>query len=315
MLEAARLVAERRRANGAGAPHLRAAFRAFAWPTSRLGWLCRRALDELDRRCVAPVNNRLDRRQGRRLLPNSASIDEMKGIDAAETGRWTAPGPSRAAPWPRRRPLVIGASACHRWSAASHNMTGEGRTRRRARWWMVGTSSMDLSTTSTRTNNARSKKGHRGARPEYGSSPTALPAARLQPAYATRSATARSYRRGARARPRHRSLPPRPPSCACASSGRWRRARPMLRMRKHDDLDQAADAGVARLVPLNYTYGDRFRQDRALTHPAWAGARGLPRAGGLARIHPAFFSRSSRPRKADAHRVGHTMREANRALA
>src|SRR5271166_3586432 len=40
-------------------------------------------------------------------------------------------------------------------------------------------------------------------------------------------------------------------------------------------IDRALMQASRSLVPLNYTYGDRFRHDPAVTHPAWPSLEGL----------------------------------------
>jgi hypothetical protein len=67
------------------------------------------------------------------------------------------------------------------------------------------------------------------------------------------------------------------------------------------------------LVPLNYTYGDRFRHDPALTHPAWPSLEGLRE---LARLDPAsadlqFYVVHARRTR---NRIAHALAEANCAL-
>ena len=68
-----------------------------------------------------------------------------------------------------------------------------------------------------------------------------------------------------------------------------------------------------RLVPLNYTTGERFHHDSALPHPAWPSLEGIRQ---LAR-HPEgsaelpFYAVHARQTR---NRISHALREANAEL-
>ncbi|MBV9404215.1 MAG: M28 family peptidase [Acidobacteriaceae bacterium] len=68
------------------------------------------------------------------------------------------------------------------------------------------------------------------------------------------------------------------------------------------------------LVPLNYTFGDRFRHDPAVTHPPWPALEGLREMARLDEGSPdlPFYHVHARQTR---NRVAHTLREANRVLA
>ena len=68
------------------------------------------------------------------------------------------------------------------------------------------------------------------------------------------------------------------------------------------------------LVPLNYTYGDRFRHDPALTLPAWPSLEGLRELARTA-VGPPDRQFCIVHARQTRNRVAHALREANRALA
>ncbi len=67
------------------------------------------------------------------------------------------------------------------------------------------------------------------------------------------------------------------------------------------------------LVPLNYTYGDRFRHDPALDHPAWPSLEGLRELAALSPDSPdlPFYVVHARQTR---NRVAHALGAANAAL-
>jgi len=79
-------------------------------------------------------------------------------------------------------------------------------------------------------------------------------------------------------------------------------------------FDRALMLASRALVPLNYTYGDRFRHDPALSHPAWPSLEGLRELAGQNQASPdlLFYVVHARQTR---NRVVHALREANRALA
>jgi hypothetical protein len=78
-------------------------------------------------------------------------------------------------------------------------------------------------------------------------------------------------------------------------------------------IDRALMAASRALVPVNYTTGDRFRHDSALSHPAWPSLEGLRELARQDRAAPdlPFYVVHARQTR---NRIAHALREANSVL-
>jgi hypothetical protein len=309
MLEAARLLAARR-------GEWRRGLRICFWSGHSHGrysgsaWYADECWDELDRRCVAHVNIDSTGGKGADILTNSGVIDELKGLAAeavrAVTGQVHAgKRHGRVADhsfWGVGLPSMFG-------SLSHHPRGGPIKTPGALGWWWH--TPHDLIDNIDPANHARDTRivlrvlarllTDRVLPLDYVAYADALSGelhriaaevgARLD--LADLAGAADELRRNAAA------LASR---AAGASEAEARR------------IDQALMRASRALVPLNYTHGDRFRHDPALTHPAWPSLEGLRE---LARLHTGsadlpFYVVHARQTR---NRAAHALREANRVLA
>ena len=309
MLEAARILAECRNT-------WRRGLRVCFWSGHSHGryagsaWYADEYWEELDRRCVAHVNIDSTGGKGADLLTNSGVIDELKALasDAVRevTGQVHAGRRhGRVADhsfWGVGLPSMFG-------SLSHHPPGGPIKTPGALGWWWH--TPHDLIDNIDPENHARDTRivlrvlgrllADRVLALDYGAYADALGAEleRIAGALGDRldlgalTAAAAELRRNAAALAARAST---------ASDAEARR------------IDRALMQASRALVPLNYTYGDRFRHDPALTHPAWPALEGLRELARLDRASPeqSFYRVHARQTR---NRVAHTLSEANRALA
>jgi aminopeptidase YwaD len=309
MLEAARLLAARR-------GDWRRGLRICFWSGHSHGryagsaWYADEYWEELDRRCVAHVNIDSTGGKGADLLTNSGVIDELKGL-AAEAVR-DVTGQTHAG---RRHGRVAdhsfwGVGLPSMFGSLSHHPPGGPiKTPGALGWWWH--TPHDLIDNIDPENHARDTHivlrvlgrllTDRVLPLDYAAYGDALSAELSWIAGALNGRLDISGLASATAELRRN---------ASAVAARASHATEAEARRIDRALMQASRA----LVPLNYTYGDRFRHDPALTHPAWPSLEGLRE---LARADPALpdlefhvvHARRTR------NRIAHALGEANRALA
>jgi hypothetical protein len=309
MLEAARVLAERRK-------DWRRGLRICFWSGHSHGrysgsaWYADECWDELDRRCVAHVNIDSTGGKGADLLTNSGVIDELKGLAAdsvrAVTGQVHAGRRhGRVADhsfWGVGLPSMFG-------SLSHHPPSGPIKTPGALGWWWH--TPHDLIDNIDPGNHARDTKivlrvlarllTDRVLPLDYVAYADALAGEleRISAGIGARLDLAGLTGAAAELRRNAAAVAAR---AAGASEDEARR------------IDRALMQASRALVPLNYTYGDRFRHDPALTHPAWPSLEGLRE---LARLDSGsadlpFYVVHARQTR---NRAAHALREANRALA
>jgi hypothetical protein len=309
MLEAARVLAAHRK-------DWRRGLRVCFWSGHSHGrysgsaWYADEYWDELDRRCVAHVNIDSTGGKGADILTNSGVIDELKGLAAeavrAVTGQVHAGRRhGRVADhsfWGVGLPSMFG-------SLSHHPRTGPIKTPGALGWWWH--TPHDLIDNIDPANHFRDTTivlrvltrllTDRVLPLDYVAYADALSGEleRIAAAIGARldltdlASAAETLRRNAAA------IASRAAGASDADSRR---------------IDAALMQASRALVPLNYTYGDRFRHDPALTHPAWPALEGLRE---LARLEAGsadlnFYIVHARQTR---NRAAHALREANRALA
>jgi hypothetical protein len=309
MLEAARLLAERR-------AKWRRGLRICFWSGHSHGrysgsaWYADEYWDELDLRCVAHVNIDSTGGRGADILTNSGVIDELKGLAADEiravsgqihAGRRHGRVADHSF-WGVGLPSMFG-------SLSHHPPGGPDKAPGALGWWWH--TPHDLIDNIDPENHARDTRivlrilarllTDRVLPLDYAAYADALADEldRIAAALGSRlditglaSAVAELRRNAMAAAAR----------AASASEGQARR------------IDQALMQVSRILVPLNYTYGDRFRHDPAVTHPAWPSLEGLRELARLDRGSPdlPFYVVHARQTR---NRVAYALREAIRALA
>ena len=308
MLEAARLLADRR-------GDWRRGLRICFWSGHSHGryagsaWYADEYWGELDHRCVAHVNIDSTGGKGADLLTNSGVIDELKGL-AAEAVRDVA-GQTHAG---RRHGRVAdhsfwGVGLPSMFGSLSHHPPGGPIKAPGALGWWWHTPH-DLIDNIDPENHARDTQivlrvlgrllTDRVLPLDYAAYADALGAELSRIAGALNGRLDISGLSSATAELRRN---------ASAVAARASHATEAEARRIDHALMQASRA----LVPLNYTYGDRFRHDPALTHPAWPSLEGLRE---LARLDPAsadlqFYVVHARRTR---NRIAHALAEANCAL-
>jgi hypothetical protein len=309
MLEAARLLAERR---GTWRRGLRVCF----WSGHSHGryagsaWYADEYWEELDRRCVAHVNIDSTGGKGAHLLTNSGVIDELKAV-AADAVREVA-GQVHAG---RRHGRVAdhsfwGVGLPSMFGSLSHHPPGGPiKTPGALGWWWH--TPHDLIDNIDPENHARDTRivlrvlgrlvTDRVLPLDYRAFADALGGELERIAGALGDRLDLGALTGAAAE-LHRNAAALGARTSTASDAEARR------------IDRALMQASRALVPLNYTYGDRFQHDPALTHPAWPALEGLRE---LARLDPGspdqpYYQVHARQTR---NRVAHALGEANRALA
>jgi hypothetical protein len=309
MLEAARILAERRAA-------WRRGIRICFWSGHSHGrysgsaWYADECWDELDRRCVAHVNIDSTGGKGADILTNSGVIDELKGLAADEVRAVTGQVHAgrrhgRVADhsfWGVGLPSMFG-------SLSHHPPGGPDKAPGALGWWWH--TPHDLIDNIDPDNHVRDTRivlrvltrllTDRVVPIDYAAYADALAGELDRIASGLGEwldiaglAAAVAELRGNAVRLATRAT--------AASEAETRR------------IDQALMRASRALVPLNYTYGDRFRHDPALTHPAWPSLEGLRELAGQDKNTPdlLFYVVHARQTR---NRVAHALREANRALA
>lgn len=309
MLEAARLLAERRSA-------WRRGLRICFWSGHSHGrysgsaWYADEHFDELDRRCVAHVNIDSTGGKGAELLTNSGVIDELKRLAAHEIRAVT--GQNHLG---RRHGRVAdhsfwGVGLPSMFGSLSHHPPGEAERPPGALGWWWHTPE-DLLDNIDPENHRRDTSivvrvlarllTDRVLPLDYVAYADALAGEldRIASALGSRLDIGGLAEAAAELKRNATAITQR---AAATSETEARR------------IDDALMRASRILVPLNYTYGDRFRHDSALTHPAWPSLEGLRE---LALLDPAspelpfnlVHARQTR------NRIAHALREANRTLA
>jgi hypothetical protein len=309
MLEAARILAERR---GAWRRGIRICF----WSGHSHGrysgsaWYADECWDELDRRCVAHVNIDSTGGKGADILTNSGVIDELKGLAADEVRAVTGQVHAgrrhgRVADhsfWGVGLPSMFG-------SLSHHPPGGPDKAPGALGWWWH--TPHDLIDNIDPDNHVRDTRivlrvltrlvTDRVVPLDYAAYADALAGEleRIASGLGARLDIAGLAAAVAELRGNAVRLATR---AAVASEDEARR------------IDQALMQASRALVPLNYTYGDRFRHDPALSHPAWPSLEGLRALAGQDKTSPdlLFYTVHARQTR---NRVAHALREANRALA
>jgi hypothetical protein len=309
MLEAARILAERR-------GEWRRGIRICFWSGHSHGrysgsaWYADECWDELDRRCVAHVNIDSTGGKGADILTNSGVIDELKGLAADEiravTGQVHAGRRhGRVADhsfWGVGLPSMFG-------SLSHHPPGGPDKAPGALGWWWH--TPHDLIDNIDPHNHVRDTKivlrvltrllTDRVVPLDYAAYADALASEldRIAAGLGERLDTAAL----AAAAAELRGNAARVAACAAIASDAEARR-----------IDQALMRASRALVPLNYTYGDRFRHDPALSHPAWPSLEGLRELARQDEGSPdiQFYVVHARQTR---NRVAHALREANRALA
>lgn len=305
MLEAARILAEER-------DGLRRNLRICFWSGHSHGrysgsaWYADEYWDELDRRCAAHVNVDSTGAKGATVLTNSGVVDELKGLAAhvieGETGQKHAGRrQGRAADqsfWGVGIPSMFG--------SLSHQPPGPVKMLTALGWWWH--TPHDLAANIDPDNLVRDTRivlrvlFHLLADEilplDYRAYCAALAGEidALDAALAGRlDLTVLKERTAALAR----------------------RAAEIAQMAPGGDaaaIDAALMSASRALVPLSYTYGDRFVHDSALPHPAWPALEPLRALASLPAGSPdgPFYAVAARQAR---NRIGHALRQGEAALA
>jgi hypothetical protein len=296
MLEAARLLA------GARATWRRG-LRVCFWSGHSHGryagsaWYADEAFDELDRRCVAHVNIDSTGGAGANVMTNSAVIDELKGVAAEAIASIT--GQVHAG---NRHGRVADQSF---WGVGLPSMFGslsyqppDPALPRLGWWWHTP---CDLIEHIDAGNLVRDtaivlRVLHRLLTSEV-----------LPLDYAE---TADSLLGELAGLDRHLDLSG---LRAAAEALKQNAAAALAAKAPPEAINQALMRAARALVPLNYAYGDRFRHDPALDHPAWPSLEGLRELAAQPPDSPdlPFYVMHARQTR---NRVAHALRVANEAL-
>jgi len=299
MLEAARLLAGARAA-------WRRGLRVCFWSGHSHGrysgsaWYADEAFDELDRRCVAHVNIDSTGGAGASVMTNSATIDELKGVAAeaiaAVTGQVHAGNRhGRVADqsfWGVGLPSMFG--------SLSYQPRAPGDPLPRLGWWWH--TPCDLIEHIDADNLVRDtaivlRVLHR-----------LLTAPVLPLDYAACADSLLAELAGLEGPALDLS------DLRAAAETLKRRATAVLAAGAPAPAVNRALMRVSRaLVPLNYTYGDRFRHDPALDHPPWPALEGLRELAALSPDSPDLPFNAVHARRT-RNRIAHALREANEAL-
>ena len=308
MLEAARLLAARR-------GEWRRGLRLCFWSGHSHGrysgsaWYADEYWDELDRLCAAHVNVDSTGGEGATVLTNSGVTDELKGLAAeaiqavsgqVHAGRRQARAADQSF-WGVGIPAMFG--------SLSHQPPGPVKTLTALGWWWH--TPHDLIEHIDPDNLVRDTRitlrvlwrllTDRVLPLDYAAYADALTAEldRLQAALGSRfdigglAAAAAEIGRNAKA------LAARAAAASDAGAPR---------------IDRALMRASRALVPINYTYGDRFRHDSALPHPSWPALEGLREAAATDLASPDLPFTLVHARQT-RNRIAHALREANAALA
>ena len=309
MLEAARLLAERRAS-------WRRGLRVCFWSGHSHGrysgsaWYADEHFDELDRRCVAHVNINSTGGNGATLLTNSGVIDELKELAADEI---------RAVSGQQHRGRRHGRVADHSFwgvglpsmfGSLSHHPPGEAERPPGALGWWWHTPA-DLLDNIDPENHKRDTRivarvlarllTDRVLPLDYAAYADALACEldRIGTALGTRFDIATLTAAAAELKQNAAAIGA---SAAAASETEAR------------NIDAVLMRVSRILVPLNYSYGDRFHHDPALAHPAWPALEGLREMARLdeGSLDAPFYRVHARQTR---NGVAHALREANRVLA
>jgi prepilin-type processing-associated H-X9-DG protein len=308
MLEAARLLAARR-------GEWRRGLRICFWSGHSHGrysgsaWYADEYWDELDRLCAAHVNVDSTGGEGAIVLTNSGVTDELKGLAAeaiqaisgqVHAGRRQARAADQSF-WGVGIPAMFG--------SLSHQPPGPVKTLTALGWWWH--TPHDLIEHIDPDNLVRDTRitlrvlwrllTDRILPLDYAAYADALTAEldRLQAALGSRfdigglAGAAAELGRNAKA------LAARAAAASDAEAPR---------------IDRALMRASRALVPINYTYGDRFRHDSALPHPSWPALEGLREAAATNPASPDLPFTLVHARQT-RNRIAHALREANAALA
>jgi hypothetical protein len=309
MLEAARLLAEHR-------AEWRRGLRVCFWSGHSHGrysgsaWYADEYWEELDRCCVAHVNIDSTGGKGADLLTNSGVIDELKGLAADEIR--AVSGQHHLG---RRHGRVAdhsfwGIGLPSMFGSLSHHRPGEPERPPGALgwWWHTPHDLLD---------NIDPESHKRDTRIVLRVLTRLLTDRVLPLDYATYAdAMSGELDRIAAALGKHLDITGL--KDAVAELRRKAQAIAERTPSASDGDARGIDAALIRasriLVPLNYTYGDRFRHDPAVTHPAWPSLEGLRELARLDNGSPdlPFFVVHARQTR---NRIAHALREANRVLA
>jgi Peptidase family M28 len=309
MLEAARLLAEQR-------AKWRRGLRVCFWSGHSHGrysgsaWYADEHFDELDRRCVAHVNIDSTGGKGAELLTNSGVIDELKGLAADEIR--TVSGQNHLG---RRHGRVAdhsfwGVGLPSMFGSLSHHKAGEPENPPGALgwWWHTPHDLLD---------NIDPENHKRDTRIVLRVLARLLTDRVLPLDYAAYAdALSGELDRIAAALGKHLDI-----AGLVDAAAELRRSAKAIAERAASASDTEArpmDAALMRasriLVPLNYTYGDRFRHDPAVTHPAWPSLEGLRELARLDEGSPELLFYVVHARQT-RNRIAYALREANRLLA
>jgi len=299
MLEAARLLAGARAA-------WRRGLRVCFWSGHSHGrysgsaWYADEAFDELDRRCVAHVNVDSTGGEGASVMTNSAVIDELKGVAAeaiaAVTGQVHAGNRhGRVADqsfWGVGLPSMFG--------SLSYQPRGPGDPLPRLGWWWH--TPHDLIEHIDPANLVRDTAIVLRVLYRLLTSPV------LPLDYADTAGSLLGELTGLESPALDLT------GLREAAERLQHNATTALAAKVPPEAVNRALMRAARaLVPLNYTYGDRFRHDPALDHPPWPSLEGLRELAAQPPDSPdlPFYVMHARQTR---NRVAHALRTANEAL-